>query len=110
MFYMKKNYFEPYKKIVINWSENGISYKHYHEKMVITKDKITFKRTVDLKDDTVNEVFNTTKWNIKFYSITIIIKNIIDISVLFKAFNERIKQRLVIWIATHQILINKVMC
>lgn len=62
---MKKNYIEPYKKLVINWHEGGMSYKHYHERLAICKDKITFKRTVDLKDDSVNDVFNTTKWCIK---------------------------------------------
>jgi hypothetical protein len=60
---MKKSYVEPYKKIIINWYQGGLSYKHYIEKMIITKDKISFKRTVDCSTD--DEVFDTIKWNIK---------------------------------------------
>ena len=62
---MKKNYIEPYKKLIINWHEGGLSYKHYKEKLIITKDKISFKRTVDCLDDSINDVFNTAKWCIK---------------------------------------------
>lgn len=62
---MKKSYVEPYKKIIINWYQGGLSYKHYIEKMTITKDKISFKRTVDCKDDSIDEIFNTSKWTIK---------------------------------------------
>ena len=62
---MKKNYIEPYKKLIINWYEGGLSYKRYKEKLIITKDKISFKRTVDCLNDSINDIFNTTKWSIK---------------------------------------------
>lgn len=71
---MKKSYIEPYKKIIINWYQGGLSYKHYVEKMIITSDRISFKRTVDVKDDSFDELFNTSKWSIKIEDDTHVLR------------------------------------
>ena len=40
-------------------------YDYLRKIKVITKDKISFKRTVDCFDDSIDDVFNTAKWSIK---------------------------------------------